>query len=120
MTLTLTPWRARIETALEHAGNLHNFEDVQTLLSQARLQAWVHQDSIVLTEIAELPSCRALHYFLAAGRLSDIVALRPEILRWAQAHGCTKEIMTGRPGWERVLRRLDAGWTSQVQMVRDL
>lgn len=121
--LLFDKYRARIEVALEHAGNLHTYEDVQTLTLDGRLQAWVSPsgDSLLLTEIVDLPSGPALHYFLAAGRLSEIVALRPDVLAWARSLGATREIVTGRKGWERVLRRLDSGWTEpQIQMVREI
>jgi hypothetical protein len=119
----LRRYEANIRVALEHAGNLHTFEDVQILVQHDRLQVWASPSggSILLTELIDLPSGVALHYFLAAGRLTEIVALRPKVLRWARAANATREIITGRKGWERILRRLDTGWSEpQIQMVRTI
>lgn len=123
--LELPFWRlaSKIERALEHAGNTHTVEDVWALIRHGRLQPWVSPSgrSLLLTEIVDTPSHRLLHHFLAAGDLDDIVALRADAVAWGQANGCTKEVVTGRPGWVRVASRVADGWSApQAQISRSL
>ena len=119
--LCIAECRVKVGVALEHAGNTHTVQDVCALIRQNRLQVWVDDDSILLTEIAELPSEKLLHYFLATGSLAAIKRLRREALAWAHAQGCTMELLTGRPGWQRVAEQLASGWNQpMIQMSRKL
>lgn len=120
ISLKLDALRDKVLSALEHAGGHHTLEDVKRMVSDGRLQPWVGNDSLLLTEVAPLPGgAEMLHHFLAAGSLSEIVRLRGEAVAWAREQGIEFEVFTGRPGWERVARRLSDGWGSlNIQMSR--
>jgi hypothetical protein len=119
--LFLERFRAKLQSALEQAGRTHTIEDVRYLIATNRLQVWVKGDSLLLTEIAEFPSSSALHHFAAVGRIDDLWDLRDQAINFAKDRGCTREIVTGRPGWVRVLRRRFQNWNEpQIQMVREL
>lgn len=118
---TLDRFRSKLDRALEHAGRTHSFEDVRYLLASNRLQAWVGKDSLLLTEIATFPRHRALHHFCAVGKLDELWELRDRAAVWAKQQGCTHEIVTGRPGWVRVVQRRLGGWNKpQIQLTRGL
>ena len=117
----LDRFSARLETALEHAGRTHNIEDVRYLIATNRLQVWVKDDSLLLTEIADFPRSRALHHFCAVGSIETLWELRDKAVEWAKTQGCTQEIVTGRPGWVRVVTKRLHGWNKpQIQITREL
>jgi hypothetical protein len=119
--LKMMELQPKIEAALHSAGDVHTFEDILTLVAQDRLQVWIHGGSILMTEIADMPTHRVLHHFMAVGSLKEIIYLRERALVFARDHGCTVEMLTGRPGWERVARRLAPNWSDpQIQMSRSL
>ena len=121
MSLLLDRFKVKLETALEHAGRTHTIEDVRYLVATNRLQVWSLGDSLLLTEIADFPSRRALHHFCAVGNINEIWKLRDEAAAWAKAQGCTLEVVTGRPGWVRVVQRRLQGWNKpQIQITRNL
>ena len=117
----LERFQAKLKLALEHAGRTHTPEDVRYLIALRRLQVWVKNDSLLLTEIADFPTRRALHHFLAVGSIADLWELRDQAVSWAKEQGCTLEIVTGRPGWVRVVRKRLNGWNEpQIQITREL
>lgn len=121
MSLFLERFAAKLSLALEHAGRTHNLEDVRYLIATSRLQVWIKNDSLLLTEIADFPTRRALHHFCAVGSIADLWELRDQAAAWAKEQGCTLEIVTGRPGWMRVVQKRLDGWNKpQIQITREL
>lgn len=109
MTPTLADYRAEIEAALVYAGGSHVFEDVVAGVERGDMQFWPGPHSVIITEIADTPQQRVLHFFLAAGVMAEIEAMYDGILTWGRERGCVKATMIGRRGWERsfITRR---GW----------
>ena len=97
----------RLERALAWGGCTHDFvRDVIPLLNSQRAQCWTKGDGIIITEILNFPQNRAVNFWLVAGRLADVVALEPEIIRWARTQGCSRAIGIGRKGWLPALERI--------------
>lgn len=97
----------RIERALIHGGDTHNFrEDVLPMLLDGRLQWWSHNDSVCITEIRQHPKRRELHCWLVAGDLDDCVAMQPQIEDWAIGQDVRQITAIGRPGWRPTVARM--------------
>jgi hypothetical protein len=95
---------ALLEQALLDVGATHDLRrDVFPMLRDGRAQWWQRGKGVIITEIHTFPNCRMVHYWLAAGRLADVLALQPEIDAWAIAEGCDAKSLIGRRGWEKVL-----------------
>jgi GNAT superfamily N-acetyltransferase len=96
----------RLERALACAGGTHDFKrDVVPMLLDGRAQWWGLGEGAIVTELVRYPNFNAVNYWLVAGKLDDVLALQPEIERWARMQGCARAIGVGRPGWLRVLRK---------------
>lgn len=101
-------FRKRLEKALRIGGGSHAPEDVAQAVAEGRMQSWVRNDTLVVTEVIQCPRYKMLVIFLAVGRLEDVLALTPEIEAFGREHGCQRAKMTGREGWAGVLPK--HGW----------
>ncbi|MDE2022306.1 MAG: hypothetical protein KGI71_05355 [Patescibacteria group bacterium] len=107
-TLDLSPYRAHLEAALAYAEYSHTFEDIVALVASGTAQAWPGPASIIVTEIVDHPRRRLLHFFLAAGSLTELEAMTPLILAWGKSQGCAAATLIGRKGWARSFLTDDA------------
>lgn len=107
--------KARLQRALDVAGNTHTADDVAELVKAGRMQSWVNGDSLVVTEVVQYPRTNALNVFLAVGNMDEVLDLIPMMAEFGRQHGCTKMRMQGRRGWARVLP--DLGWHEQKQVI---
>lgn len=71
------------------------------MLERGDARIWDGPHSCIVTEIIDSPGKRFLNFFLAAGRMRELVAMTPLVLEWGKLNGCTHALMTGRPGWAR-------------------
>lgn len=95
------PW---LEAALGYDGGFHALDDVRAAVGAGNAQFWPGRGSAVVTQIWDFPRLKALHYWLAAGELTEIVeAMQPAIDAWGRSMGCEKAIICGRPGWKKPL-----------------
>jgi len=75
--------------------------------------------SAATTEIVVYPRKKVINIFLAGGELDQIMDMDHDIGVWAERHGCTGGIMTGRLGWKKPLK--ENGWTLQhVHFYKDI
>jgi len=110
------PW---IEAALEHSNGTHEYEDIVEGLIRGRYQLWPAPEGCIVTEILTFPRRKILNIFLASGNLNQILVMHDDLYDWAKARGCDGGMMTGRPGWERVLEK--DGWKRKwVTMTKDI
>lgn len=108
-----------IEAALQHAGGTHTFDDVVASLNAGRMQLWPAERGCAVTEIVVYPQKKVLHVFLAAGDMDQILVGFDTVAAWAREQGCTAMTMSGRLGWQRVLR--SEGWEpTMVTMEKDI
>ena len=101
--------RPQIESALVYCGGTHEFADVVGLVLTGRMQMWMKDASVILTEVVNYPRKRICAVFLAAGNQEDLKAMVPGIERWAVAQGCSEGAIFGRKGWLRSFLQAD-GW----------
>lgn len=106
----LQRFRPHIEAALAYSDATHGWEDVAEMVAAGNAVFWPGPDSVIITETILDPRQKSLHFFLAAGRMSELEIMTPHILAWGKAQGCTKATLAGRKGWQRsFLSR--TGWT---------
>lgn len=89
---------AGVEQALERSGEGITLADLR---ARDDIQVWKNGGALVVTQVRSDPM--GLHYWLAGGRLSDVMALRQPIETWAKSIGCTEATCQGRTGWARML-----------------
>ena len=93
-----------IQRALPYTGGLYTYEDVGKMILEGKMQLWVHEDSVAVTELETYPSDLVCHIFLGAGTLESILDLLLHIEAWATEIGCAKIAISGRKGWVRKLK----------------
>jgi hypothetical protein len=109
----LNMFKPKIERALTYTHDrTHSFDDVCYLTMNGKY-AWFVSDSqksLVLTELQQFPRKKNLHGFVACGEMKDLMQLVWDIICYYKEHH--PEVMsaslTGRPGWERVMKK--HGW----------
>lgn len=109
-----------LEAALEYAEGTHSLEDIREGVRKGSLQFWPGASSAVITQIAEYPRKRVLHFFLAGGNLAELEAMYPAILAWGAATGCDAAMLTGRKGWERTFLAREGWKPSSVTFSKSL
>jgi hypothetical protein len=95
-----------IEEALAYSGGTHDFEHIVEALLNGHMQLWPNENACAVTEIVVYPKKKVLHVFLAGGKMSEILDMHPSAAEWGRMQGCTAMSIAGRPGWERVLKKL--------------
>jgi hypothetical protein len=100
----------QLREALAHGGNTHTVGDVVNALLDGAAQLWVDEGALLVTEVETYPRLMALHFWLAAGELSAVIALSQRAMEWGRSIGCTRASLSGRRGWERALAA--EGWAA--------
>jgi hypothetical protein len=99
------PW---IEAALKYSGGTHDWDDIVAAVKSGHMQFWPGRSSAAITEIVVYPKMKALHVFLAGGKMGELIEMIDSAVVWGTAQGCTSMTMAGRKGWEKILAR--QGW----------
>jgi hypothetical protein len=105
-----------LEPAIERSDGRLTVSDVRERVADGRMQLIVISDDAaggdligaLVTEFCKHPQGDALNIALLGGReLHRWIDRLLEIERWAKSEGCRWIELSGRFGWERVLRGLD-------------
>jgi hypothetical protein len=91
---------ASVETLLRSAclpGQ--EWDEVQARIAENTAQLWLGTKSVLLTEVV----ADAIHVWLGAGRLSELMQMRPLVERAGREWGCKRATIDGRQGWQRAL-----------------
>jgi len=110
----------RLLRALDVGGNTHTPADVALAVHEGRMQAWTHDDSLIVTQVDQFPRCNRLNTVLAVGRINDLVAMGSDIYAFGREHDCSAIRMEGRLGWASVLPRYGWKQTNKVIFERAL
>lgn len=105
---TILDFLPQIQEALDIGGNTHTVEDVAQELLDGKAQLWIHGEGMVITTVEDWPQKRILRFWLAAGKLDDILVMGDYIYQWGREQGCTEAGITGRRGWVKPLAT--QGW----------
>ena len=103
--------RGWIESALDHGGNTHDFEDIYEAVNAGFMQFWPAKDACAITEVIDYPKKKVFHVFLAGGNMDTIVDMNESAQAFAEMQGCNGMSIAGRKGWQRVLK--SHGWKEQ-------
>jgi hypothetical protein len=98
-----------MEKALRLAGSTHTVEDVVDGLATGQMQSFCTDNAMIVTQIVQHPRKRELNVFLAFGDLDEVMSLQPKLIEFGRKQGCAFMVMSGRPGWQKVLPK--HGWT---------
>ncbi len=93
-----------IQQALDRDGNTHSLEDLKKLVLSGKAQFWPTKNSVGISEILSTPKCRTLSVWLAAGKMDEVLELAEAAAKFGKSQGCQKMRVSGRKGWERVMR----------------
>ena len=111
------PW---LEAALSYGGGTHTLNDLADGVASGGFQLWAGQTAVVLTEIITYPQSRTLHYFLAGGKMPELMKMQPDIEAWARQLGCNRITLAGRRGWLRSFLK-DEGYAEKwTVMAKDI
>ena len=111
--------REWINAALEYSSGTHTFDDVLEGIRTGRMQLWPAERGCAVTEIVVYPQKKVLHIFLAAGELDQLFDGAESMAEWGRKQGCVALSMSGRLGWQRVLKA--HGWEpKRVVMEKDI
>ena len=104
-TLGPDEFRRRLARALEVGGNAYGPEDIAAAVGEGRMQSWVRNESLIVTELLQYPKASAVNIVIAVGALDDVMALQPDIEAFGREHGA------------RVMRISVCGWNTNADDV---
>ena len=99
------PW---IEAAIKKSGDLNTWDEIVDGIHSGRMQLWPAEQGCIITEIVVYPKTKALHVFLAGGKLDEILQMTENVKEWAKLQGCSFASFDGRFGWQKPLEKI--GW----------
>jgi hypothetical protein len=108
-----------VEPALEYTDGLWTLEDVKDALLEGRMQMWILNRSVLVTQLEVYPTKLITHVFLGAGELDDCHELLSHVEEWASNVGAEKVLISGRKGWVRDLNPFGYRHTS-ITVAKDL
>lgn len=116
---TIMHFLPRLQKALRYTGT-HEVEDVAQSLRTGEAKLWTEGDALIITQVEDTPNMRVLIFWLAAGRLEDVLALAERCYAWGRENGCQRAAMLGRKGWAPTLTK--RGWkeANLVYLTKDL
>lgn len=95
----------RVQEACRRSGGTHDAPALLRQLNEDNTAFWLATpDSFGMAEIWTYPCKRVINWSFAGGRLDEILSFGERFKGLAKAAGCSEVQLTGRPGWERVLR----------------
>lgn len=92
---------ASVETLLRSAlAEGQDWAEVQDRIDANTAQLWLGERSAIVTEIVG----DAIHVWLGAGDLAELLNMRPLIEQAGREWGCKRATIDGRLGWDRVFK----------------
>jgi len=104
---TILDFLPQIEKALELGHSTHTVADMVDRIDSGECDLWVQDEGLLVTKVEDWPQKRVMRFWLAAGKLEDVLALEPRVIVSARKHGCDGMVIDGRKGWAKVLSN---GW----------
>lgn len=94
------PW---IEAGLQ--GSLLSVSDVEAQLKSGTAILWPGEKCAIVTEFVDYSSGeRAAQVMSAGGDMQEIIRMIPGMEAYGRLNGCSRIIVTGRLGWQRMLK----------------
>ena len=108
IAIDIYAYKVLINSAIPYTNGTHTLDDVCLAILSGKLKLWTALGACIVSEFVQYPRKRFLHYFLIAGDLNEIIAMQPDIIEFARKNNCDAISGLGRPGWEKITKRL--GW----------
>jgi hypothetical protein len=109
-------YQEKLARVLDRMGAVYTFDDIRERLNDGRMQAFAHNNSMLVTTISCFPRAKALDFVAAVGDMKDWRTLHDEAIGFAERQDISLIRAYGRRGWMPFIR--DHGWrpltTSQV------
>ena len=119
IAMDIQNYKGVIATALPYTNGTHTLDDVCLAVLSGKLKLWTAPKSVIISEFVNYPRKKYLHYFLIAGDMEEIIAMQSKIIEFAHRNHCDAISGLGRPGWEKITKRL--GWqTHERYCILDL
>ncbi|MBL8771149.1 MAG: hypothetical protein JNK30_07170 [Phenylobacterium sp.] len=109
-TRPLSPLQAQWERFRDRfaeamAGGLYTIEDLEAMIAGGEAYLWPGADAAIVTQVVAYPSGeKVLQTLWAVGDLKEVLALEPALCASARLLGCSRILIEGRKGWERLLK----------------
>lgn len=101
----MTEWKDHIAEALKYQST-HTLADVEHMINEGFAVLWIGENSAAVTEVIQQPRQKDLSLWLCGGNLEEICeVMLPKAEEWAKRNGCTRLLTSGRPGWNRVMKK---------------
>jgi hypothetical protein len=99
--------RSWLLPAIERTNGTHIERDIVDGLMRGQFILWPGENSAIVTEFLNYPRLKCLNWFLAGGKLEELLTMEKEICAWAKTQGCSRVSLGGRKGWKRALQSYD-------------
>jgi len=118
-----------VQRALDHSVGEFDKYDILKFILADEMRLWVATDGptlkgIAVTQIIHFPRYRTCQVVLMAGKdafTSWFREMMQAIEHWAKAMGASRIQECGRPGWERMEKRLNLGFKkAYTVMVKEI
>jgi hypothetical protein len=102
--------KAWVEEAVKRSA-FYNLDYVEAECAAGRMVFWAGKHCAALTNFIDYPNGKALNVFAGGGDSHEaldefVTRVEPDLVVWAKASGCRWIIGHGRPGWERVCKKM--------------
>lgn len=115
MNLARLKVRQLIARGLEYDGH-YSVDDVLKEVFAGRADIWLGDQSVAVTSMIECPQARKFNIWVAAGEKDELInEMYPQFEQRAREHGCKSVMITGRPGWVRVMK--DTGFKEVARVL---
>ena len=108
---TVQEWshcREAMLKAIERCEGTHTEDDVLQMILTGAAKLIREGTSGVVVEVHTYPRLKALHCFLVAGNMDEVLRIEERLPALARSLGCSRITACGRHGWARVLP--EHGW----------
>lgn len=92
-----------VDRAMEYADGKMETSDIYKGLKDKKMQLWIVDGGIWVTQIVNYPKSRRMEWMAAAGEYKNWHENFPLLFDWARAQGCDAVEIGGRKGWGRKL-----------------
>jgi len=92
-----------LEEALSYGDGLLNLDDVRDGLASGLFELWVGDNSAIVTQVIDTGRDKALLFYLAGGKLSELKRMSEKLESLAKDSECSKVLINGRAGWGKAL-----------------
>ena len=117
MIAALKKFELDIREALRYGGDTNTYEQVCAGCIAGAYTMFVLPNSVIIAEVAEYPTHKVFHQFIACGDLAELIEAQNGLLiREAKLRGATALTLAGRKGWLKALE--PHGWRSNLVLMR--